>query len=420
MLTPDRLRRLDRWLGAPVAWLASAWLALRRRQARADDTTGRVLLLQLSESGSMVLADPAIRALARQQGELPLCVTLARNAPALAITGTLPPERVFALHVERFWQLPGEAWRLARWARRHQVRTVLDLELFSHGSALLGVLAGARRRVGFTAEGLRHGALYTRAVRYDQNVHMARNYLRLVATGLDLPAAWGEALPLTVPLRAGDPAVRARLGETLAARLPEGSLIGRRLVLINANASAWLPQRRWPLPAYAALVRALLARHPDLVVALIGAAEEHDTTTALAAAVANPRCLDFAGKVTLPELPALFSLASLMVSNDSGPAHFAAVSPLPVVVLFGPESPLRYRPLGNARTLSVGLACSPCVSATNQRRTRCTDNQCLQQIGVDAVLAAAEATLGPPKPSALYQVAHHAGQTGEQPAATMG
>jgi hypothetical protein len=45
--------------------------------------------------------------------------------------------------------------------------------------------------------------------------------------------------------------------------------------------------------------------------------------------------------------------------------------------------------LGNARVITAGLACSPCVSATNQRRTGCTDNQCMQRISVAEVLPAA-------------------------------
>ncbi|HFQ88757.1 MAG TPA: hypothetical protein ENK27_01660, partial [Desulfobulbus sp.] len=35
-----------------------------------------------------------------------------------------------------------------------------------------------------------------------------------------------------------------------------------------------------------------------------------------------------------------------------------------------------------------GLACSPCVSAANHRKTPCTDNRCLQAITVDQVFAA--------------------------------
>jgi ADP-heptose:LPS heptosyltransferase len=166
-----------------------------------------------------------------------------------------------------------------------------------------------------------------------------------------------------------------------------------RLVLINANASALLPQRRWPQAHFSALARALLEHDPALRVLLIGAAEDRGTTAAVAAGVADPRCVDVAGRFAVAELPALFRLSAVMVSNDSGPAHFAAVTVLPVIVLFGPETPVLFRPLGNATVLSAGLACSPCVHVGNQRRTRCRDNQCMKRIDVDTVLAATRAVL---------------------------
>jgi len=56
-------------------------------------------------------------------------------------------------------------------------------------------------------------------------------------------------------------------------------------------------------------------------------------------------------------------------------------------VLFGPETPALYGSLGNSTPLYAGLACSPCVSATNHRKTPCRDNVCLQAISVETVLA---------------------------------
>ena len=88
------------------------------------------------------------------------------------------------------------------------------------------------------------------------------------------------------------------------------------------------------------------------------------------------------------DLPALYAEAALMVSNDSGPAHFAAAAGLPTIVLFGPETPNLYQPLGPARAIYAALACSPCVSAHNHRQTACTDNVCMRAISVDSVYAA--------------------------------
>jgi len=58
------------------------------------------------------------------------------------------------------------------------------------------------------------------------------------------------------------------------------------------------------------------------------------------------------------------------------------------VTLFGPETQELYAPIGlNKRALSAGLACSPCVSAYNHRRSPCSENRCMQGISVEQVYA---------------------------------
>ncbi len=84
----------------------------------------------------------------------------------------------------------------------------------------------------------------------------------------------------------------------------------------------------------------------------------------------------------------LYTLAEVLVTNDSGPAHFAALTPIDVVALFGPETPLLFAAPGpRSHPLWAGLACSPCVNAYNNRRTACRDNQCMKAHTVDAVFA---------------------------------
>jgi hypothetical protein len=55
-------------------------------------------------------------------------------------------------------------------------------------------------------------------------------------------------------------------------------------------------------------------------------------------------------------------------------------------VLFGPETPALYGSIGNSIAITANLACSPCVSAANHRKTPCQDNVCMQKISVAEVL----------------------------------
>ena len=65
-------------------------------------------------------------------------------------------------------------------------------------------------------------------------------------------------------------------------------------------------------------------------------------------------------------------------------------------MLFGPETPKLYQPLGNARAIYAGLACSPCVTAHNHRKTACTDNVCMRAIAVNQVYVAVTDILSAP------------------------
>ena len=402
MIRHDALRRMDRLVGVPACALLTGLRRLAtavRGATPAVQPMRRVLFVQLAESGSMVLADPAMRSVAARSGARLHCVTFAANRASLSLTGTLPERQVFVIRTGSLRELAVDAWRFLRWVRRERIDTVIDLELFSRLTAALCVLTGVRRRAGFHrvgGVGLYRGDLYSHPVAFDPQRHITDNYLRVVDAVLGAGSLAAATPAPRLGLRAVTPDESAAVCARLAACLPGGMALNAQLVLVNANASALLPQRRWPQAHFIALARALLEDDPALRVLLIGAAEDRSTTATIAAGVGDPRCVDVAGRFEVAELPALFSLSAAMVSNDSGPAHFAAVTRLPVIVLFGPETPRLFRPLGNATVVSAGLPCSPCVHVGNQRRTRCNDNQCMKRIAVDEVLAATRAVLDGP------------------------
>jgi ADP-heptose:LPS heptosyltransferase len=147
------------------------------------------------------------------------------------------------------------------------------------------------------------------------------------------------------------------------------------------------------LTRYAALV-ARLAEDPLNVCVLTGVASERDDTAFIRKSVSSDRVIDLAGRTTLTDLVLLFSIADLLITNDSGPAQFAALTDIDLLVFFGPETPTLYRPLTSRCTVMYAdLACSPCVSAFNQRRSVCTNNRCLTDISVAAAYAEATGIL---------------------------
>jgi ADP-heptose:LPS heptosyltransferase len=399
----NTMRRVDRLAGIPLCFLATTvlqlWWLVRRKPPR---PIRRILFVELSEMGSTILADPAIRRAQALTGAETYFVIFARNAGSLAITGTIAERNVFTLRTASLWQLAIDAMQFFLWTRRNSIDTVIDLELFSRFTGLLTGFSGADRRIGFhrvNDEGLYRGNMLTHRVAYNPHIHIAKNFIALVNALLDgsantpYPKGVIDDSELSIRVRPVPSTVHAAASGKIRSLVAKTDPAYRRMVLINPNAGEMLPQRRWMASRFVELIRRLLAAHDDLLVLITGASHERAEAEKLAAQCLSDRCVSIAGALAVPELPGLFSLASLMVTNDSGPAHFAAASGLPTIVLFGPETPKLYGPLGNATPVYAGLACSPCVNVSNHRKSACGDNVCMRAISVDQVFAAANAIL---------------------------
>ncbi|NTV13184.1 MAG: glycosyltransferase family 9 protein [Desulfobulbaceae bacterium] len=394
---PDLMRKIDFYAGIPLTCLGTQLDKLARLFRRAPSRPQKILFVELSEMGSTILADPAMRKARDLFAAELYFVIFAKNRPSLRLLNTIPEANIFTIREEGLFSIAVDVLRFRRWCRRKQIDTVVDLELFSRFSALLSWLSGAPIRSGFFAfhsEGLYRGDFLTHKVAYNPYLHIAKNFIALVnalaATKPELPYSKSqisdEEIRLTaVTFSSGEKtAMRARIAQEFP-DLPAPEDCG--LVIINPNSSELLPQRRWAPENYVTLARMILAAAPTAQILITGSPSEREGSQLLVDQVNHPRCHNFTGYLRLEELPLLYAVADLMVTNDSGPGHFAAVTRMPTVVLFGPETPALYGSLGNFLPVYAGLACSPCVSATNHRKTPCRDNVCLQVITPEMVFA---------------------------------
>ena len=395
MIHPDTMRRIDRWGGIPLCFLLSAVNRLIPSSAgSAARDPRRILIVQLSEMGAAVLARPALQHLQQQYPDAELFYLVFEEIkPGLELLDIVPPDRILTLATGSLPVLLRDTIRVIRLLRKKHVDAVLDFELFARCSTVLSRLSGAPVRVGFdnfAAEGLYRGRLLTHRVQYNCYRHISLNFLALCRalaadrTGAPLVKERITALDTERFLLAPDQqttlAVREKLKQAGASIGP-----GSRVIILNPNASGMLPIRKWPLENYIRLARMLL-KNQHWHVVLTGAAADLPEVTALHNAVNHDRCISLADRTTLKELVALYTISDVLVSNDSGPPHFAALTGIRIVVLFGPETPRLYAPLSpNLDVVYQGLACSPCVSAFNHRATPCTDNRCLKLIAPEDI-----------------------------------
>jgi ADP-heptose:LPS heptosyltransferase len=328
-------------------------------------------------------------------------MVLAENRPILDLLDVIPPENVVVVPTGGIVQtLRGMLGAIGR-IRAAGIDAVIDYELFSRASAVLAYVSGAARRIGYHSyhgDGPWRGDLMTHRLVCNPHLHMQTVMSLMVeAVGQDphdLPALDIDVRTLDADLKRFQPtSIEADEVRGIILKA-SGASEGGPLALLNANASDLLPLRKWDSNRYVDLAHRLLASHPDLRIAFTGAASEATAAKALVRKVADPRCFSLAGQTTMRQLIVLYTLSDLLVTNDSGPAHFASLTGIDVITLFGPETPAVFGVRGPlSHILHAGLPCSPCVNAANNRLSACRNNLCMQAITVDRVEATARRVL---------------------------
>ncbi len=386
----DTMRRIDYYIGVPLCFIGTILYKFARLfGGRARKAPRNVLFIELSEMGSAILVDPAMRKLQRETGANIHFAIFRKNKASLDLLKTVPEENIYTFRENGMLVLMLDTLNFFLWTRKRKIDSVIDLELFSRVTALLTGFSGAEAKVGFHAfhnEGLYRGGFLSHKVAYNPHVHIAANFVALVnalksekeeipysktkVSVEDLTLAKAKVLPEEKK------AILNIVRECFDGFDPQRN----KIVLINPNASELLIQRRWPPANYMELIKMILDHCPRALVLITGDPREREEAEQLKQQVNRDRCVNFAGKVSFAQLPALYGVSEFMVTNDSGPGHFAAVTDMPTFVIFGPETPALYGSLGKTTPIFAGLACSPCVSASNHRKTACKDNVCLQVI----------------------------------------
>lgn len=398
-------RRIDRWLGQILCAWVSAWVGLRSlwaAPARLPEQPRHILVILLSEMGSIVLAGPMFAQLRQRYPQAAIHVMqLKKNQEVSKLLQLTDGAYMHSIDDSSGASLVRDILQVSARLRALGIDAVIDCELFSRVSALLSFACGAPVRVGFTPhtqEGLYRGSFINHAIPYNPYQHISLQFLSLVdalqsdstprskaAPIRPLPAETG----LSVPFAPGElPAYGAKL------HADHPSAAGHRLVLMYAGGGI-LPERAWPKEHYARVAKGLC--QAGFAVGLIGLKDDAALAQQLRSLTDDALCIDLTGYTrSIRELLMLFHHADLLITNDGGPGHFATLTPIQTMVFFGPETGKLYGPLGpRNQVLESGIACSPCLSAYNHRLTFCDgDNQCLKRIAPDPVLDQALAFLG--------------------------
>lgn len=315
----------------------------------------RILIVKLSSLGDLLHALPAVRCLkAGLNAEIdwivhPAYVELAKCFSDVSRVLVFPRRAS-----------PAEFIRQIRLLRAEQYEMIFDLQgIFK--SALVSRLAPGLKRIGPSFQ--REGSFffYTAVAGARNKNRHAVDEIMDVVRYLDLPVL-PPVFPMTVLLQLiGEPSPRIAL-------LPF---------------SRW-PSKNWPLMSFARVGNEL-QENLGVSIYIMGASSEHSLSAEMEKKLSG-QVINLTGKTTLPQMAGLLREMDLVITNDSGPMHLAAVMGTPVLAMYGPTDPVRTGPCGpNHRVLKGKLRCQPCFSA----RCRFRDGSCMLTITPESVINAA-------------------------------
>jgi len=142
------------------------------------------------------------------------------------------------------------------------------------------------------------------------------------------------------------------------------------------------PAKRWPDDYYAAVANIKLEAGWQV---WIFGSEKDCAVAEHIMQLTNHRCVNLAGRTSLEEAIDLLSLATVVVSNDSGLMHIAAALKKPLIAVYGPTSPAFTPPLSvQAKVLFASVECQPCF----ERICPLKHHRCMFELRPERVLSA--------------------------------
>lgn len=342
--------------------------------------------------GDACMATPALRSLRRELGAGTEIYWIGRPGPLGVLEGLYADvasaglmDNVWADGVLRYKPRSRDGKLLNRRGlvkamRREKFDAIVYLTN-SLSTALMGVLAGIPKRIGYARDG--RSLLLTERVAVRVDSHDARkdpcidNYLRLV-----------RPLGCSGTDRRTELHVSGEDQRLAAACLEELGFSGERpLVVLNAGA-ATTATKRWPVEQASSAARQLAEELSCNVLVHCGPSERE-----VAKQIEDSAGSDFVRSMgRVASLPlglsrGVIARSRLVVSTDSGPRHIGVALNKPVIALFGSIDPKHTLSANIPETLvTMGLACQPCGSY----KCRYKHSECMSRLDAQRVVRAAK------------------------------
>jgi ADP-heptose:LPS heptosyltransferase len=392
MKDSSKIRFIDKYFGSMICLLFS--LQHLFKLGRKKTEIKNILVIELFEMGAAVMIYPSLKYIKENKPDTNIySLTLATMKETWKMLGIINEDNIFSIEDKNIYKFTKSLLINIIKLRKKNIDLIIDFELFMRIPAIISFLIKSRYRSGFYKyqyEGLYRGNFYDYRCAFNQNTHIAKNFLALTKTAINNESEYPnyknniDSSELVMPEYIARPDLKKILEYKIKTKFHIYN--DQKIILVSHNVGENLSIRNYPMDMLIKVLQMLLDKYNNYIILLVGTKADYLSGAHIEKKVNNNKCINFSGETqNLSEFLELLNISELLITNDNGPEHFASITKTKTIALFSTDTPFIYGPIGKAIILYEFFQCSPCISALNHKNSKCSNNLCLKAINPEKV-----------------------------------
>lgn len=374
------IRLIDTYIGIPLIYLL---YILKKplffyRKAGLPKERGKILLMKFWGIGNVIMLLPVAYSLRERYPDAEIdFLTLESNKKVSEFANVF--NKIYTFDTKNIVLFIKTIFFAIFKLRQKKYDLLIDFEQFARFSVVISVFINPKHTIGFNTKWQHRHYIYNQSILYSNSIHITESFTHLVKhIGLSYSGCL-NSLP--------DLVKEEYLIDVWNKLLEQGFGKSDTIVLMHIGTSENFKLRRWPVEHYSRLTDLLIDAF-DVKVIFTGLYEEKFLAEQVISRVRNKAdVFNSSGKLSFNQFIGLIKLSRFVVSSDTSPVHIASLLGVPVVGLYGPNTPVLYGPWGKNKSslcFYKNLYCSPCITNYNSKINRCKHPKgqgiCMKQI----------------------------------------